>query len=135
MLYNTDYLLKISVFYMFFKNNGDYKVVKSLYHIDYRDNNFEKKLYHIDYISKVSLHYGFFYDTGDNCDLQRLYYIDYIHRVSLQYVFFIFQSFIRYFLHLHLKSYPESAPIHSPNTAPLPTHSHVWALAFPCTGA
>jgi hypothetical protein len=89
MLYNTDYLPKVSVFYVFFKNNGDYKVVKSLYHIDYRDNNFEKRLYHIDYISKVSLHYGFFYDTGDNCDLQRLYHIDYIHRVSLQYVFFL----------------------------------------------
>ena len=34
MLYNTDYLPKVSVFYVFFKNNGDYKVVKSLYHID-----------------------------------------------------------------------------------------------------
>ena len=34
MLYNTDYLPKVSVFYLFFKNNGDYRVVKSLYHID-----------------------------------------------------------------------------------------------------
>ena len=66
-----------------------------------------KRLYHIDYISKVSFHYGFFYDIGDNCDLQSLYHIDYIHRVSLQCVFFFtFQFFIRYFLHLHLKSYP-----------------------------
>ena len=66
MLYNTDYLPKVSVFYVFFQNNGDYKVVKSLYHIDYRDNNFEKRLYHTDFISKVSLHHGFFYNIGDN---------------------------------------------------------------------
>ena len=47
-----------------------------------------KGFYNIDYISKVSLHYGFFYDIGDDCDLQKLYHIDYIHRVSLQYVYF-----------------------------------------------
>jgi hypothetical protein len=34
MLYNTDYLPKVSVFYVFFENNGDYRVLKSLYHID-----------------------------------------------------------------------------------------------------
>ena len=35
MLYNTDNLPKVSVFYVFFKNNGDYRVAKRLYHIDY----------------------------------------------------------------------------------------------------
>ena len=39
--------------------------------------------------------------------------------------------FIRYFLHLHFKYYPESS-LYPP---PLPTHSHFLALAFPCTEA
>ena len=95
-----------------------------------------KRLYHIDYISKVSFHYAFFYDIGDNCDLQSLSHIDYIHRVSLQCVCVCFLHFnFLLDIHLHLKSYPESPPIHSPHIAPLPTHSHFWALAFPCTGA
>ena len=41
------YLPKVSVFYVFFKNNGDYRVVKSLYHIDY--------------IHEVSFQCGIFY--------------------------------------------------------------------------
>jgi hypothetical protein len=47
--------------------------------------------------------------------------------------FFLFPIFIGYFLHLHFKCYPES-PLYPP-PAPLPTHSHFLALAFPCTGA
>ena len=47
MLYNTDYLPKVSVFYVFFKNNGDYRVLKSLYDIDY--------------IHEVSFQCGIFY--------------------------------------------------------------------------
>ena len=38
--------------------------------------------------------------------------------------------FIRYFLHLHFKCYPQS-----PHPAPQPTHSRFLALAFLCTGA
>jgi hypothetical protein len=46
-----------------------------------------------------------------------------------------FPLFIGYFLHLHLKCYPKS-PLYPPALpAPLPTHSHFLALAFPCTGA
>jgi hypothetical protein len=40
--------------------------------------------------------------------------------------------FIRYFLHLHFKCYPESPSL---CPVPQPTHSHLLALAFPCTGA
>ena len=36
----------------------------------------------------ISGKFVFFYDTGDDCDVQRLSHIDYIHRVSLQYVQF-----------------------------------------------
>jgi hypothetical protein len=43
--------------------------------------------------------------------------------------------FIRYFLYLHFKCYPESPLYPPPHPAPLPTHSHFLALAFPCTGA
>jgi hypothetical protein len=43
--------------------------------------------------------------------------------------------FIRSFLHLHFKCYPES-PLYPPtHPAPQPTHSLLLALAFPCTGA
>jgi hypothetical protein len=45
-----------------------------------------------------------------------------------------FQFFIRYFLHLHFKCYPESPLYPPPRPASLPTHSHFVALAFPCTG-
>ena len=38
--------------------------------------------------------------------------------------------FIRYLFHLHFQCYPKS-----PSHAPLPTHSHFLALAFPCTEA
>jgi hypothetical protein len=39
-----------------------------------------------------------------------------------------FQFFIRYFLHLHFKCYPESPLYPPPHPAPLPTHSHFLAL-------
>jgi hypothetical protein len=45
----------------------------------------------------------------------------------------LFPIFIRYFLHLHFKCYPES-PLYPP-LPPLPTHSHFLALAVPCTEA
>jgi hypothetical protein len=48
--------------------------------------------------------------------------------------FFLLIIFIRYFLHLHFKCYPQS-PLYPSRPAPLPTHSHFLALAFPCTGA
>ncbi|EDK98350.1 mCG146876 [Mus musculus] len=41
---------------------------------------------------------------------------------------------IRYFPHLHFQCDPNAIPMHTPPT-PLPTHSPVLALAFPCTGA
>jgi hypothetical protein len=44
-----------------------------------------------------------------------------------------FEFFIRYFLHLHFKCYPQS-PYILPSPAPQPTHSCFLALAFPCTG-
>jgi hypothetical protein len=46
-----------------------------------------------------------------------------------------FHFYIIYFLHLHFKCYPES-PLYPP-TCPVPqhTHSHILALAFPCTRA
>jgi hypothetical protein len=44
-----------------------------------------------------------------------------------------FPFFIRYFLHLHFKCYPE-IPLY-PSPAPQPTHSHFLALAFPYIGA
>jgi hypothetical protein len=51
-------------------------------------------------------------------------------------ILFIFLSFfIRYFLYLHFKFYPESSLSPAPAPASLPTHSHFLALAFPCTGA
>jgi hypothetical protein len=47
-----------------------------------------------------------------------------------------FYFFIRYFLYLHFKCYPESPLYPSPALLPYPpTHSHILALAFPCTGA
>ena len=42
--------------------------------------------------------------------------------------------FIRYFLHLHFKCYPQ-APYTLPHPAPQPTHSPFLTLAFPCTEA
>jgi hypothetical protein len=42
--------------------------------------------------------------------------------------------FIRYFLHLHFKCYPQSI-LYTPCPAPQPTHSQFLALAFPCTAA
>jgi hypothetical protein len=47
---------------------------------------------------------------------------------------FFFHFFIRYFLYLHFKCYPESSLYPPPHPAPLPTHSHFLALVFPCTG-
>jgi hypothetical protein len=35
----------------------------------------------------ISGKFVFFYDTGDDCDVQRLSHIDYIHTVFLQYMF------------------------------------------------
>jgi hypothetical protein len=46
----------------------------------------------------------------------------------------LFLFFIRYFLHLHFKCYPQP-PIAYPCPAPQPIHSHFLALAFPCTEA
>jgi hypothetical protein len=45
-------------------------------------------------------------------------------------IFFI----ITYFSQLHLECYPKSPPYPPPPTS-LPTHSHILALAFLCTGA
>ena len=42
--------------------------------------------------------------------------------------------FIRYFPHVHFQCYPKSPPYPLPPTR-LPTHSHFFALAFPCTEA
>jgi hypothetical protein len=51
-------------------------------------------------------------------------------------LFFTFLFFIiRYFLYLLFNCSLESFLIPSPWPAPLPTHSHFLALAFPCTGA
>jgi hypothetical protein len=45
-----------------------------------------------------------------------------------------FSFFIRYLAHLHFQCYTKSPPY--PRTpTPLPTHSPLLALAFPCTGA
>jgi hypothetical protein len=44
--------------------------------------------------------------------------------------FLSFFFLITYFLQLHFQCYPKSPP-----PTPLPTHSHILALAFPCTGA
>jgi hypothetical protein len=46
-----------------------------------------------------------------------------------------FQFFIKYFLHLCFKCYPESPLYPLPHPAPLPTPSHFLALALPCIGA
>jgi hypothetical protein len=60
-------------------------------------------------------------------------------RETTPFIFFFFTFFIRYFLHLHFQCYPKSHPYSSltpqpTHTAP-PTHSHILALAFPCTEA
>jgi hypothetical protein len=47
---------------------------------------------------------------------------------------FFFQFFIRYFLHYISNAIPK-VPYTLTHPAPLPTHSHFLALAFPCTGA
>jgi hypothetical protein len=47
--------------------------------------------------------------------------------------FIFFQFFIRYFLHLHFKCYPES-PLYPPPNLLQVTHSCFLALAFPYTG-
>jgi hypothetical protein len=44
-----------------------------------------------------------------------------------------FSIFIRYLAHLHFQCYTKSPPY--PPPTPLPTHSPILALAFPCTGA
>jgi hypothetical protein len=49
--------------------------------------------------------------------------------------FLLIFLFIRYFLYLHFKCYPESFLYTPPRPAPPPTHSHFLALAFPYTGA
>jgi hypothetical protein len=51
-------------------------------------------------------------------------------------IFLFFQFFIRYFLLLYFKCYPES-PLnhHHTRRAPLNTYSHILALVFPCNGA
>jgi hypothetical protein len=55
---------------------------------------------------------------------------------STHWLFFLFFIiFIRCFLHLHFKCYPKSPLYPPPRPAPIPTHSHLLALAFPCTGA
>jgi hypothetical protein len=50
------------------------------------------------------------------------------------YCHFFLNIFIRYFPHLHFRCYPKSPPYLPPPTS-LPSHSHIFALAFPCTGA
>ena len=51
----TNYILRVSLQYVFSYDIGD---------------NWEmQRLYHIDYIHRVSLQYVFFYDIGDRCDL------------------------------------------------------------------
>jgi hypothetical protein len=47
---------------------------------------------------------------------------------------FFFPFFIRYLAHLHFQCYTKSPP-YPPTPTPLPTHSPLLALAFPCTGA
>jgi hypothetical protein len=49
--------------------------------------------------------------------------------------FFLFLFLIGYFLCLHFKCYPKSTLYPAARHAPLPTHSHFLALAFPCTEA
>jgi hypothetical protein len=49
--------------------------------------------------------------------------------------FFFKNNFIRYFLHLHFKCYPQSPIYLPPCCAPQPTHFCFLALAFHCTGA
>jgi hypothetical protein len=46
-----------------------------------------------------------------------------VHTLLVREVLFFFQFFIRYFLHLHFKCYPESPLYPPPPPAPLPTHS------------
>jgi hypothetical protein len=55
MLFNTQYIHKFSLLYVFFCNNRDYKVVKILYYIEY--------------IHEVSFQYGTFYvlETNGSC--------------------------------------------------------------------
>ena len=45
-----------------------------------------------------------------------------------------FSIFIRYLAHLHFQCYTKSPP-YPPTPTPLPIHSPLLALAFPCTGA
>jgi hypothetical protein len=49
--------------------------------------------------------------------------------------FFFFSFFIRYFLHLHFKCYPQIPLYPHPTLLPKLTHSRFLALTFPCTGA
>jgi hypothetical protein len=58
------------------------------------------------------------------------------HHIPVLIAFDFLIHFIRYFLHLHFKCYPQS-PLYPPPPRPVPqpTHSHFLALAFPYTGA
>jgi hypothetical protein len=47
---------------------------------------------------------------------------------------FFFPFFIKYLAHLHFQCYTKSPP-YPPTPTPLPTHSPLLALVFPCTGA
>jgi hypothetical protein len=51
------------------------------------------------------------------------------------YLFIYLFIYIRYFLYIHFKCYPESYLYLPSAPAALPTHSRFLALAFSCTGA
>jgi hypothetical protein len=53
---------------------------------------------------------------------------------TVDFFFLFFPFFIRYLAHLHFQCYTKSPP-YPPTPTPLPTHSPILALVFPCTGA
>ena len=58
----------------------------------------------------------------------------YVGTLLIFFILFFCFFLIRYLFHLHFQCYPKSPP-DPPTPTPQPTHSHLLALAFPCTEA